>query len=420
MGHELVTLLRDGSHVDEPVHAEFLDNEEAERATAEAAVRRAVNDGFTQAEAEQLYGYRGVAKYDPNQPRAPQGTREGGRWVRGGASSASDDDNDKGTYLAPLDPNDVPEHIKNLKLPPAWTDVFYNEDPDGDLLAIGKDAKGRDQYVYSEKYMEGQMRAKFARIKELDGKYDAIRAKVGKDQGSTDSNVRDHGDVTALLMDTGLRPGSTRDRGGAKRAYGATTLEGRHVKVGDDGTVRLVFTGKKGVALDLPIEDKAMADMLKRRADMSGPKGKLFPNVTDKSLRDYVDGLDGGQFSPKDFRTYLGTTMARDMVETMSRDKFSSLSAYKKAVREVATYVSQKLGNTPTVALQSYIDPQTFLPWRAQLAIKDMGFDVWFGEVSVDDFNWRDHPAIVDPDDEELDPTPPDVVAALGFDPKDA
>ena len=36
----------------------------------------------------------------------------------------------------------------------------------------------------------------------------------------------------------------------------------------------------------------------------------------------------------------------------------------KKAVMSVAKVVSSKLGNTPTIALQSYIHPNVFEGWK--------------------------------------------------------
>jgi DNA topoisomerase IB len=37
---------------------------------------------------------------------------------------------------------------------------------------------------------------------------------------------------------------------------------------------------------------------------------------------------------------------------------------YKASVMSVAKVVSSKLGNTPAVALTSYINPSVFVPWR--------------------------------------------------------
>jgi DNA topoisomerase-1 len=379
------------------------------------------------ASAEAMRAVALTKAYNPSQPRDPKGVETGGEWssirtariaaARAREQEAKEHDREE-LIPAPDDRDEWPEHIKNLYIPPAWKDLNINPDADGDLLVVGTDAKGRQQYVYSEKYTEGQMRAKFARIQELDKSYDKIHDQVNNDLNSADPTIREHAAVTSLIMSTGIRPGSSRDRGGDKRAYGATTLLGRHVVVDEDGSVRLQFTGKKGVSLNIPVHDQDIADALRDRAKQFGPEGRLFENVSDRSLRDYVDGLDGGRFSPKDFRTYLGTSMARAAVDRFGKPK--SFAEYKRSVREVGKLVSQRLGNTPTVALQSYVDPSVFLGWRADLIVKALDYDVWFGTVGKDDYDWRSGPPVGDPDDLQLDPTPPDVVAVLGFDPKEA
>lgn len=343
-------------------------------------------------------------KYTPTQPREPEGVPTGGRWVRGGSSGDREE-------LDALERDKWPEHIQALKVPPAWTNVFINPDPDGELLVVGQDSKGRLQYVYSDKFAEGQMRAKFERIRELDKEFEGIRNEVDRHRNSADVAEAEVADVTALIMDTGIRPGSERDRGGAKKAYGATTLLGQHVM--DDGS--LAFTGKKGIDLNIPVTDKKLAKMLMTRAKEAGPSGRLFPNTSDTSLREYVNDLNGGSFSPKDFRTYVGTSMARSEISKVTPP--SSFAEYKKAVKLIGTSVSVKLGNTPTIALQSYIDPHVFSEWRTGLAIK-FNADLHFGEINDDDlFDWR-KVEIADPDDEETE-TPADVIAVLGFDPKD-
>lgn len=353
-------------------------------------------------------------KYSPDQPRAPEGTTIGGRWIRGGSSDTGLEGDREELDPAPADRENLPEHIKKLRVPPAWTNLYYNKDPDGELLVVGQDSKGRLQYVYSQAYTEGQMRAKFERIREMDSSFGAMRSEVDKQRGSADETVREHADVTALIMETGIRPGSTRDRGGAKQAYGATTLLGQHVM---DNGARLAFTGKKGVSLNIAVENKSLARMLRDRANNAGADGRLFPNTSDASLRDFVNGLDGGSFSPKDFRTYVGTSLARTLVS--QADAPSSFVNYKKAVKAIGKSVSEKLGNTPIIALQSYIDPTVFSEWRMGLAMKAINYDVWFGVVDKDDkFDWRKVP-VKDPDDTELKPTPPDVTAVLGFDPRE-
>jgi DNA topoisomerase-1 len=172
--------------------------------------------------------------------------------------------------------------------------------------------------------------------------------------------VRDAASVSSLIMATGLRPGSTRDTKAETQAFGATTLEGRHVVV--SGTnVRLKFTGKKGVPIDIPVNNPMVAALLRERKESAGDSGRLF-NVSDSQLRGYAKTLDGGSFKPKDFRTHKGTSLAANLVSRGSVPK--SEKEYKSRVREVAKSVAAALGNTPAVALQSYIDPTVFSKWR--------------------------------------------------------
>lgn len=252
-----------------------------------------------------------------------------------------------------------PSHIQAIKVPPAWTDVKISSDPKAALLVIGKDAKGRDQYVYSEAHKNKKASEKFKRIQKLNAQYDRVNSQNQKDLRSKDPKTREHAAVTALVMDMGLRPGSETDTGAKEQAYGATTLEASHVvKEGDQTYLR--FIGKKGVRINLVVDNSDLARDLNDRAK----RGKqLFPDVNERTLRTYVAGLGSGGFRTKDLRTLKGTSLATLTVEAMPVPK--NANDYKKAVQEVAKKVSVKLGNQPKVALESYIAPEVFANWRA-------------------------------------------------------
>jgi DNA topoisomerase-1 len=252
----------------------------------------------------------------------------------------------------------LPDHIP--RIPPAWTDVEVNLEKDGDLLVKGIDAKGRTQSVYSADHHARQAQLKFAKVAELRSKQKEIRKQIERDRKSDDPDVREAADVAMLIQATGLRPGSNSDTKAEKKAYGATTLEGRHIHV-RNGKVTLKFTGKKGIDLEIPVEDPAVAKMLIKRKGEAGRKDPIFA-VSDSSLREYTDTLDGGNFSPKDFRTAKGTRLAVDQISKMTAP--TTQKEYKAAVKSVAKVVSENLGNTPTIALQSYIDPVVFAEWR--------------------------------------------------------
>lgn len=291
-------------------------------------------------------------KYSEDQERD-----ELGRFGEGGGSGGS-----SALVSASADRSDLPPHIAALKLPPAWTDVKYSEDPDADLLAIGKDSKGRSQYVYSEAFVAAQSAEKFERIAALDDKIPEIQAQIGKDVAGGSEEAA----CLSTIISTGIRPGSEKDTGAEKVAYGATTLKAEHVKVDGEGNVSLQFTGKKGVDLNIPVTDKAVADMLVERTVGKDPGSPVF-NTSAQNLSDYTHSLAGGGFKTKDMRTYLGTKTARDLVKTMPTPK--TPKEYKASVMRVAKVVSTKLGNTPPVALQSYISPASFADWKASSGI---------------------------------------------------
>lgn len=284
---------------------------------------------------------------------------EGGEFARKGTGGGSR----KSTLReAPRIRADWPSHVVALRIPPAWTDVSISHDPESPLQAVGRDAKGRLQYVYSEKFQRSQSAAKFARISALADAQDAVLKRIHADQAGGDARKRDHADCLALIVETGIRPGSEVDTRAERRAHGASTLEGRHV-VGDEKSgVRLQFVGKKGVDLDIPVRDAALARMLVRRRASAGRGAKLFPTVGAASLLAYTHETSG-EFKTKDFRTLLGTRVAVE--EVARRPAPTSVREYRRAATEVARVVATRLGNTPVVALQSYISPIVFAEWRA-------------------------------------------------------
>ena len=275
---------------------------------------------------------------------------------------------DKKGYRLLASGKPLPAHIKeglNAAIPPAWTDVYINPSKksceNGCYAVRGRDAAGRTQGLYLKKYRGGQSEAKFTKISELDAKIVRIERENNKNLRSTDKQTRENAAVLRLVMSSAIRPGSAQDTKAVKQAYGATTLEGRHVVSLKKG-VELIFTGKKGKDLSIPIDNRIVAYDLLQRSKAVGPKGKLF--ATDyTSLLSYTKTLDGKGFSPKDFRTFSGTRLAIEKIQSMNTIP-KTQKEYKKAVKEVATYVSSKLGNTPTMALQSYISPNVFGSWR--------------------------------------------------------
>lgn len=241
---------------------------------------------------------------------------------------------------------------RGIKLPPAWTNVWVSPNKKADLQATGKDSKGRKQYVYSVDARNRADAKKFARLRQFHKSLPAMQRRI-----AGDFDTKDEAKVLHLISQTGFRIGSEADTGGDKQAFGASTLRAEHATV-DGDSVTFEFTGKKGVQQKHTIRDAGLA----RHIEQVG-EGKLFNTDADK-VRTYLKSISGGKdFKVKDFRTYVATEEALKHVKGMPAPDTDAKR--KKAVMEVARKVAAKLGNTPQMARDSYIDPTVFKQWDA-------------------------------------------------------
>jgi DNA topoisomerase IB len=320
----------------------------------------------------------------------------------------------------------APAHITPAMVPPAWKDVQVSLDPKADVLVVAKDAKGNSKVVYSDNWTMQAAARKFSRIHDAMRQRGAMAQQIQQDR--KDPKKRDVADCAWLMSVQGTRPGSEADNKGTARlfghplsakdvvldgpdpdhegrictllkvggesvpirdkkareeiikrikrgddlydstywlkSHGATTLQGRNVKVSGSNVI-LQFMGKESVYHEHIVRDPALAKMLRDRAAAVGSDGKLFGNVDEVKESKYVDSLDGGKFTPKDLRTTVGTSLALRKMKDLPPPKTEK--EYRKACMEVANIVAGVLGNEPAQALESYISPAIFSGWRANL-----------------------------------------------------
>ena len=265
----------------------------------------------------------------------------------------------KGMHLA-SDEERSKLRLNGKPIPPAWKAVFISDDPKARMLARGIDAAGRAQRIYSAEHIEGSAASKFSRTKELAKRTDELDAALIRD-GKTNSAAA----ALALIRHFGLRPGSMADTGAKKQAYGATTLQARHVKqYPETGRTTLSFVGKKGVKITVSTTDKDIYDLMAFWT--SGKSGTDFIfDTNDSRVRAYMTAQIGEGFHPKDLRTLLANVIALRMVSTMRRP--TTEAKFKVARNKVADAVAKALGNTRAVTLSSYINPTVFAAWEGGL-----------------------------------------------------
>ena len=256
------------------------------------------------------------------------------------------------------------ERIRKLAIPPAYTDVWICTQANGHIQATGRDARGRKQYRYHDRFREVRDSTKYEHMLEFAAALPAIRAKIDehlKLPGLPREKVL--AAVVRLLETTMIRVGNT-DYARANKSYGLTTLRDRHVDV--NGTeLKFRFKGKSGKEWRLSLKDRRIAKVVKASQDLPGQH--LFQYVDENGERRevgsgdvnlYLREVSGADITAKDFRTWGGTVLAA--LALAEYEKVDSKAAARKNVRAAIEAVASRLGNTPTICRKCYIHPEIF------------------------------------------------------------
>lgn len=263
-------------------------------------------------------------------------------------------------------PDKIQKRIAAVATPPAWTNVHLNPDPKAPLQVKGLDAAGRAQPRYLKGYRK---RNKWTPNIELDKVGHALEKRFASDalNQRLDPKTRQCGAVLYLMATIGIRVGTSRDLKGEADAFGATTLLHKHVSVRPP-TSRLMFQAKRGKKVEYLSEDPMLARILRTfHAKGAKPKDRIFA-VEDSHVRAYLKEKGGtnkdgsAKFIPHDFRTRYATGKAHELVSSMPVP--TNATQLKKAKNVVAQHVGELLWDTPTVALNTYINPVVFKRWE--------------------------------------------------------
>lgn len=257
--------------------------------------------------------------------------------------------------------------IRGAVVPPAYTDVTVYRDPNSSVVYRGTNDKGKQQARYSVAHTAEAAAEKFTRIKEFSADLPALRRDIMANIDSTDVAKRDAARVLHLIDTTFIRIGSGRDTKAEVQAYGASTLQSRHVKF-SGVEASLVFTGKKGVKQNIKVSDPTLVRILKEASSGKGPKDRLFNNIDENDVRRFMKEASGKDYTPKDFRSYHGSRIAFELIQGLPKPRDAKSANAKASI--VKEKVADALGNTPAVSFRSYINPivwDRFKQWGFQV-----------------------------------------------------
>jgi DNA topoisomerase I len=251
--------------------------------------------------------------------------------------------------------------IKRLAIPPAYKNVWICPSPNGHIQATARDARGRKQYRYHERWREVRDENKYDRMLVFGKALPKIRRRVNHDlkrRGLPREKVL--ATVVQLLERTFIRVGNE-EYAKENKSFGLTTLRNHHV----DATatkLRFSFRGKSGKEHEVDVTDRRLAKIIRQLQDLPGQEVFQYLNekderrkVTSEDVNDYLREITGEDFTAKDFRTWAGTVLAAMALN--AQETFENKSQAKKNVKDAISAVAKILGNTPAVCRKCYVHP---------------------------------------------------------------
>lgn len=251
--------------------------------------------------------------------------------------------------------------VASLGIPPAWTDVWICPRRDGHLQATGRDARGRKQYRYHQRFREVRDETKYHRLLAFAAALPGIRGRVEDDLAQPGlSRGRVLATVVRLLETTLIRVGNG-EYARSNDSYGLTTLRDEHVEI-QGASLRFSFRGKSGREHCIDLRDARLARIVKRCQDLPGEE--LFQYLDEAGERrcvhsgdvnQYLREVSGQEFTAKDFRTWAGTVLAAEQLAAIGAA--ATAREVKRNVVAAIDAVAVRLGNTRAVCRRCYIHP---------------------------------------------------------------
>lgn len=253
------------------------------------------------------------------------------------------------------------ERLEALVIPPAWSQVWICPEPEGHILATGRDERGRKQYIYHPRWVEVRNETKFNKMLLFGEALPGIRERVDQDlrrRGLPRERVVAL--MVRLLDRTLIRVGNV-EYARSNHSFGLTTLQMEHVEV-DGAKLHFEFLGKSKKWHRIELKDQRAARVIRQCQELPGQE--LFQYLDEEGQRcsvgsddinAYLREVTGEAFSAKDFRTWGGTVCVLQNLREMGGAE--NKTEVKKNITEAIRKAAKQLGNTTTVCRKYYVHP---------------------------------------------------------------
>src|SRR3954453_19054108 len=208
--------------------------------------------------------------------------------------------------------------IDELRIPPAWEEVWICPYPFGHIQATGQDAAGRKQYLYHQRWRERRDQEKFDEMIAFARSLPQMRTTVATHLAQ-DGMGRERVLACAVrLLDRGFFRVGGEDYAVENESYGLATMRKEHVSVTRSGAITFDYPAKSGQRRVQSLADPEVVDVVRRLKRRRGGgdellaylDGRTWRDIKSPEINEYVKQVTGGGFSAKDFRTWNATVLA--------------------------------------------------------------------------------------------------------------
>lgn len=267
------------------------------------------------------------------------------------------------------------QRVKDLRIPPAWTDVWICPHPNGHLQAVGTDAAGRKQYLYHAKWRERRDQEKFDHVLEFAAALPKIRHHTNEHLAQPGLSRERVLACAVRLLDRGFFRVGGEGYAEENETYGLATIRKEHVRF-EGRAIVFEYVAKSHKERIQSIVDPEVYEVvraLKRRRSgglelLAYKVGGVWRDVKSADINEYLKEISGGDYSAKNFRTWHGTVLCARAL-AVSREALTSKTGRKRAVSRAIQEVSHYLGNTPAVCRASYVDPRVIDRYESGVTI---------------------------------------------------
>ena len=253
------------------------------------------------------------------------------------------------------------KRLKNLVIPPMWTDVKICRFEEGHIQATGRDKKGRKQYIYHTIYEQNCQLEKFNSLINFAKALPTIRKKSYKAIQTKEWTKEKVLGLMILILDGyGIRIGNKHYQEN-NDTIGLTTMRRKHMKIDVDGII-FHYNGKSHIDRSVMIDDAQLISLIKEAADLPGyeifryqDENGDFQSIDSDEVNEYLAKNMCAEYSSKYFRTWAACRLAIEYYPVALEEK--QKNKRKKFSNILVNMVASELGNTPSVCRNYYIHP---------------------------------------------------------------